>query len=147
MDKLFIGFFILLVTLLVISCKTKKNVEVKDMGDKTAIDKIAEEKYGKDYLLDYNETKEYVIIKKLKKIRPSDLTPTVKLEIFKLKTMESLFSDTVPRGEVEWEETYVVKVTSFAGIPDPDGNSGKSVYRYHAKNKKKYSGGFFNKKN
>lgn len=149
MHKLILGLLCCSLLFILVACKTNKNssADSDNATKNSAIKKMAQERFGDDYLLDYNETKEYVLIKKLQKVKPSDLTPTIRFEVVELKSMESQFSDAVAEGEVVWEESYIVRATSYSGIPDPEGNSGKNVYRYHAKNKKKYSGGFFNKKN
>lgn len=130
------------------SSQKKKTLSTeKAPSTESQIEAFAKKRFNSDYLLSYNKPKDYVMIYKLFKIKPSDPMPTIQYEILELKTMESIFSDAVPKGEVEWEEDYILKATSKAGIPGPDGQTGKSTYRYHVKNRKKYSGGFMNKDN
>jgi len=150
MTKLLLSIFFLLGIIFVFSCTRKSQANlVKSENDNSdlKVSNYAKEKLDTNYVIEYNETREYAIIAKYQKIRPSDLNPTVRFEILQVNPLESIFQDAVPQGEFEWEDTYVVKVKSHQGIPDPNGKVEKKTYRYHAKNRKKYSGGFLNNKN
>jgi len=150
MTKFLLSILLVFGIFLVFSCTRKGQTNLINSEKDNAnleVSNYAKEKFDTNYVIKYNETKEYVIIAKFQKVRPSDLNPTIRFEILQVNPLESIFQDAVAQGEFEWEDTYVVKVKSNQGIPDPNGKVEKKTYRYHAKNRKKYSGGFLNNKN
>lgn len=104
----------------------------------------AEKRFGNDYLYDYNATKEFVILSKFYKIKPSDPFPTLRFEVMEVKSMEVIFNDNLRGGKVLWIKDFILETDALKGIPGPEGQNPKDkTYRYHVKNRKKFSGGFF----
>ncbi len=138
---------LLLTSLLSCSCGKKSNSPAIESLNDPLIE-YSNKLFVSDYNIDYNETNEYVIISKAYKNKPSDPFPTIRFEILLAKPLELLFKDAVPGGKVTWVEDYIAEVISYRVIPSPDDtNTGPKTYRYHAKNRKKYSGAFLRNKN
>jgi len=109
------------------------------------VQQYAAERFGNDYLQNYNETKEFVVLSKLYKIKPSDPFPTLRFEVLEVKSMEVIFNDNLRGGKVSWIRDYILEAEALKSIPGPDGQGSKdNTYRYHVQNRKKFTGGFFN---
>lgn len=130
------------------ACNRKTKTEKTQSIDTTnPIEELAKKNFESDYKLTYNSTNEYVLVSKEYKIKKSDPMPTIRFELVQVEPLESLMTDAIPGGEIIWEDDFVLKVISKRGIPNPEGTGGPKTYRYHAKNRKKYSGNFFKNKN
>lgn len=112
------------------------------------VHEIATKNFGEDYTLTYNDNKEYVLISKTYTTRKTDPDKTLRIEVLKVKPLESIFTDAIYGGKADWKESYVLMVTGKKGIPNPN-NPDKDApsYNYDVINKKKFKGGFFNAKN
>ncbi len=103
----------------------------------------AQAQFGSSYEHTYNADENFVLVFKKISTRPADAYPTLRFFIFDIQADEVIFDKTEIGGKAEWENPEVVKVTTRMGIPNPNsGNNGQNVYRYHVKNRKKYSGSF-----
>lgn len=131
------------------ACKAcKKDAEAMKNDRDLQVKEKAMENLGTDATVIYNPTEEFALITKEYKSRPADIFPTLRFEILELDSMRTIFSDIVMRGKVVWIEDYVLDVSSEKGMPGPDGKIKDALhYRYHVKNRKKYSGGFMMRNN
>jgi hypothetical protein len=129
------------------SCKCQdKNMKSEESTMNKPVEDFAIQKFVDGYTIDYNTNNEYAIVSKMIKTKPNDIFPTVSFYIVEIETMEILFKDVVPRGKVFWTEDYIVELKSENGIPNSDGETQNSkAYKYHVKNRKKYSGSFLKK--
>ncbi|NNE26678.1 MAG: hypothetical protein HKN09_07525 [Saprospiraceae bacterium] len=130
---------IVVVSLLVyISC----NKGVKPQPD--PVQDYAVERFGNDFVVDYNESKEYVILSKAHKIKPSDPFPTLRFEVIEVSSMEVIFNDNLRGGKVSWIRDFIVEAEAMKGIPNPDNpDANDNVYRYNVQKRKRFTGGFF----
>lgn len=136
-------FIILLACL---SCNSSKP-PVPTPTEPSKLIELAETKLGSPYNVIKNETEAYAIVSKELRSRPNQAYPTLRFFIMDLKTDEVVYENTELGGEIVWETEYIVKVTSNSGIPNPDAGNGQTTYRYHVKNKKKFSGKFLKNRN
>lgn len=131
------------------SCKSghKANVE-SHLGRDNQINEYALGEFGEDYIVNYNTTSEFVLISKLHKRKPSDISPTIRFQILTVDSLENIYSDSVMKGKVAWIDDFIIEVNSERGIPGPDDQTKDAMsYKYHVINRKKYSGGFLKNKN
>ena len=136
--------------LFVMSCKCSKDNEKAvepTQGRLMDVNTYAKLEFGEDHTIVHNSLEDYVLIYQMIKNRPNAVYSTVRYHILELKSMELVYQDNVPRAEISWIEDYVVEIKAEKGIPGPDGQEAKDPsYKYHVKNRKKFSGGLFGKK-
>ena len=131
-----------------LSCNgTKKTTSTENIPNSDWVEEFAKNKFEDEYVTDYNSTSEFVVVSKAYKIKPSDPLPTIRFHILENGTKEELFMDAVPGGEVKWIEEFVVEVISKRVIPNPEESSGPKTYKYHVKNRKRFTDGFPGKNN
>ncbi len=141
----FISMFVLLIAL---SCRSKKEASISTSPRYTAIGNYAQDLYGADYLLSFNCDSSYVVVYTYLKNRPSDVSPTLNYQILQCSPLEIIHKDIVPRAQFAWVDSYTIEVEAEKGISSKDEESIQAIfYRYHAKNRKKYTPGVFGNKN
>ena len=124
------------------SSKQQQNDETVPAWQELALTRL-----GSPYDSHLNESGDYVLVFKKFLTRSQDPYPTVRFFIFDIDHAELIYENTEPGGEVKWESDDVVVVRSKIIIPNPDHpTNDEHIYRYHVKNRKKYSGKFFKNK-
>jgi hypothetical protein len=86
-----------------------------DTTDKSNIHKIASEKFGQNYLLDFNSTKEFVICRKVNKSKPTTGSQ-LNFFIYNFATNQIIESKKIPLGNISWVSEYEIKVDIHSGI-------------------------------
>ena len=137
-----------LIILVSYSCRCKKEASAKHSETELKLQSYAQEVYGSDNLMSFNEDSSYVVIYKFLKNRPSDIIPTLSYQLLSVATFEAIYKDVVPRADFKWVDDYIIEVKAEKGIPNNEEESIQAmIYRYHAKNRKKYIPGGFGNKN
>ena len=109
-------------------CFFSCNKVVKPLPD--PVKQYANERLGVDHMTEYNETKEYVVLSKHRKIKPSDPFPTLQFEVLEVKSMEVIFKDNIRGGKIFWKNDHILRVEGMKGIPGPEGQVPKAK-KYH----------------
>lgn len=146
----FMRFILLSMFLFLIatSCRCKKEASNSISSIEFDIQSYAKKQFGNDYMLSFNKDSSFVVVFAFLKNRPSDIFPTLNYKLLETHSLDLVFEDIVPRAEIEWVDNYIIEVKAEKGIPNSDDQSNQPmIYRYHAKNRKKYIPGGFGNKN
>lgn len=127
-------FLIIMGFMFLASCqKHKTKAEVAQQK----IETLAKKKYQEKYVVKLNESKDYALVLKKRKINNNPF-PTVSFSIYEVSTQKLLHEDTVPGGRIKWQSNNVIEVSSMVGRPrDMHGNKKKPLYLYNVKTTKK----------
>jgi hypothetical protein len=107
---------ILYLLILLFSCTSvENNVDKSEKNTISNIHKIASEKFGSNYSLDYNRTKEFVICSTKKNSKVAGDSP-INYFIYNNATNEIIESNTIVLGNISWLSDYDVKVDIHQGM-------------------------------
>jgi hypothetical protein len=126
--------------LIVVSCtSTENNIDKNQNIEKINIKKIASEKFGDNYSLDYNSSKEFVICKSKSKIAGNN---PLEYFIFDLVDGKIIETKVIPLGNVSWQSNFEVKVEIHPGmIQKNTQNSSGYILNVKTNSKTKLGGG------
>lgn len=126
--------------MIVVSCtSTENNIDKNQNIEKIDINKIASEKFGSDYSLDYNTSKEYVICTKKSKIASNS-----PIEYFIYDLIEDRIIETkiIPLGNISWQSNFEVKVDIHPGTVQKNSQNGSGyILNVKTNSKTKLGGG------
>lgn len=128
--------------LIFVSCtSTENNIDKNQNIEKININKIASEKFGDNYSLDYNSSKDFVIcINKTK----SKVAGNIPIEYFIYDLVDGRLIETkvIPLGNVSWQSNFEVKVEIHSGmIQKNNQNSSGYILNVKTNSKTKLGGG------
>jgi len=100
----------------IISCTSfENNVDKTKKNDIADLNKIATEKFGEKFTLDYNTSKEFVICKNRNKSSIAGNLP-IEYFIYNINKNQMIEENTIPLGNISWVSKYEVKVEIHPGI-------------------------------
>ncbi len=107
---------ILYILIFFIGCvSVENNIEDLKINKKIDIRKIAYEKFGNDYSLDFNSSKEFVICRKVSKSQIVGNSP-IEYFIYSVNKNQIIEENIIPQGNISWVSQFEVKVEVYPGI-------------------------------
>ncbi|MBU0472590.1 MAG: hypothetical protein KKF62_00360 [Bacteroidetes bacterium] len=134
-------FFWLL--LLVVSCKSveSNNVEVSSKNSTNIVEQLAQNKFGNNYILQYNRTKDYVICVSTPK---SKIPNTSSTSYFVYNVLDSSIVEEkiIRSGTISWFSDYEIKVIEIPGMIKKNvDNEHGYIFNLKTNSKTKLNGG------
>ena len=107
---------LLLLLILIVSCTSvkKNNVGIKEVK-KLNIAKVAHEKFGENYSLDYNSSNEFVICQNGNESMVAGNSP-IKYFIYDVTNNKMIEENIIPLGNISWVSKFEVKVEIHPGM-------------------------------
>lgn len=132
-SKFILQMFLLLISFITIGCSTcncgKDKPEITDEQRAENFHKIAREKYGDNYKIENNETKEYYLVTNFVK-SATDLS--IKFFVYEIKSEKILLEDFIKSGSVKWVDKYLLDVQIHPGIVKKNDSTDDIGYFYNA---------------
>ncbi|PID58703.1 MAG: hypothetical protein CR986_07525 [Ignavibacteriae bacterium] len=138
-----IKYLYLIIILFGISCSdcyTKKEKIAKQEEEKNlemTINKKAKEKFGRNYKLIPNNTKDYYICKKESNLSPNEFINKIKFFIYSTTTKEIIFEDEIINGSLLWLNNNKIKVSRIPGMVKKNYDNDNILYYYDVIKKSK----------
>jgi hypothetical protein len=126
--------FIALATVLFLfspACKTGNKTSKSAMSEAFPFHLVAKKELGDRFMVEFNETGNFVLCRSEFLPDPSVSHYTVKFFIYDVERGEIIYQDVVPRGEVEWHNNQEIRISSVPGIIMPDAEVISNTYLYH----------------
>lgn len=114
-----------------LACKTGNKTSKSDMVETSPFHLMAKKELGDKFIVEFNETGDFVLCKSEFLPDPSVSHYTVKFIIYDVEKGEIIYQDVVARGEVEWHNSQEVKISAIPGIIMPDAEVISNTYLYH----------------
>ena len=136
--KIFFGLL-----LLVVSCKSveSNNAEVNSKDSTNIVEQLAQNKFGHNYILQYNKTKDYVICVSTPKTKIPNTSST---SYFVYNVLDSCIVEEkiIRSGTISWYSDYEIKVVEIPGMIQKNvDNENGYIFNLKTKSKTKLNGG------
>lgn len=105
-----------LILLFFISCTSiENNIDGTKKIDRVDITKIASEKFGEKFSLDYNKSKEFVICKNGNESNVAGNSP-IEYFIYDVINNKMIEENVIPLGNISWVSKFEVKAEIYPGM-------------------------------
>ncbi len=108
---------LLLFSMLLFSCSSSEigNKQINNMVKKVNIKELAKNMYGKNYILSYNSSKDFVICMSNAKSKIPNNSVT-KYFVFDMDKNVIVVEDKFRNGNISWYSNYEIKIVKLPGI-------------------------------
>jgi len=101
---------------LIVSCTSvEKNIDETKEVKKVSVEQVAHEKFGKNYSLDYNTSKEFVICRNGNRQRVAS-NPPIKYFIYDINNNQIIEENVIPLGNITWVSKFEARVEIHPGM-------------------------------
>jgi len=133
-------YLIIILIAIILGCKRYNKISQSQDDSKAKMlifNKIAREKFSGDTIIKFSSDNHYVLCQK--KRDENNVNPNNLLEyfIFDLNINEIVFEEIIANASISWKNNYQIIITRQLGIITSADDSGKSVYIYDLKAKKR----------
>lgn len=120
---------VLLVLYFIVSCRsveTDKKENQLEAFNTEKLTLIATEKYEKNFILEYNSTKDFVLCIHNKKSKIPG-PESINFFIYDLVNNKITYESSIPNGSISWKSDYELIIEEIPGIVQKDG---PNIYKY-----------------
>ena len=130
--------FLMLLFLLLTACAKKVNQTpaIPTLSPEEKVTQLGEQRFKKDFSLDYNKEKTVVCLAKAIKRRPTDAFSTLSFVIYSLETEEIIFEEIIPKATGKWLNNEEFQILTIPGRV-PTRAAPKTGFIYNVRNKSK----------